>query len=93
MVDHQQFADARLGGQLVEGFKEALLNLAAGTILADESRGEVDLRGAEATEVADIALALVSGLEVAIADPDRARRQLRLAIDLLTAGIAAPRQL
>jgi len=84
---------ALLSGELVEGFKEALLNLAAGTILAAESRGEVDLRGAEATEVADIALALVSGLEVAIADPDRARRQLRLANDLLTAGIAAPRQL
>jgi len=51
------------------------------------------MRGAEATEVADIALALVSGLEVAIADPDRARRQLRLVIDLLTAGIAAPRRM
>jgi len=82
---------ARLSGALVEGFTAAIKQLLTDAITAAARRREIDLRGAGADEIADIALALNSGLEADStepADPDRLRRRLRLATELLVAGLA-----
>ena len=83
---------ARMSGDLVEGFTAAIRHLLTTVITAAARGREIDLRGAGADEIADIALALNSGLEAEIiepVDPERPRRRLRLATELLVGGLSA----
>jgi TetR/AcrR family transcriptional regulator len=80
-------AGARLSGELGEQFVAAIRDLLTAAIAADD----LDLTGTNATEIADITLALVYGMEKELANPQRARRRLRLAIELLLAGLHKPR--
>ena len=80
-------AGARLSGELVERFTQAMRELATATVAAAAARGEVALRGMTAAELADIALALTRGLEADLTDPELPRHRLRRGIDLLVAGL------
>lgn len=79
----------RMSGELVEGFKQEIRQLLINVVEAAATAGEVDLHGAEPTELAEIALALTYGLEALVAEPDRTRRRLRMAVELMVAGAAA----
>ncbi|MGQ0841953.1 TetR/AcrR family transcriptional regulator [Actinokineospora sp.] len=81
-------AGARLSGGLVEDFTAAILDLLTNTIEAAAARGEVDLHGTDASEIAHVTLSLIYGLEVDIAHPDRLRHRLRLGVNLLVGGLA-----
>jgi AcrR family transcriptional regulator len=76
-------AGARLG-DLAETFTTAIRDLLITTI----ARSGLDLNGTNPTELADITLALTYGLEQDLTAPQRTRRRLRLAIELLLAGLA-----
>jgi len=77
-------AGARLSGDLGDKFLAEIRALLTTTI----ATSDLNLHGIDASEIADIALALNYGLETDLASPQRARRRLRLAIDLLLAGLA-----
>lgn len=79
-------AGARLSGDLADTLNSAIRELLATTIARAE--GDLDLTGTDAAEIADITLALIHGLEQDLAEPSRTRRRLRLAIELLVAGLS-----
>jgi AcrR family transcriptional regulator len=78
---------ARLSGDLVERFTDALRELATEVVAVAQASGEVALHGLPPAEVVDIALALTRSLEADLTDPDLPRRRLRRGIDLLVAGL------
>jgi len=80
-------AGARLSGDLVERFTQAMHELATAAVAAAAERGEVALDGQNAAELADIALALTRGLEADPTDPDLPRHRLRRGVELLVAGL------
>jgi TetR/AcrR family transcriptional regulator len=75
-------AGARLSGDLGEKFLTEMRQLLITTI------GSLDHDGTDAPEIAEILLALIHGLEADLANPQRTRRRLRLAIELLLAGLS-----
>lgn len=81
-------AGTRLSGDIVEEFTAAIRELLTTAIASAENAGEIDLNNMDAEEIADIALALTYGLEKDLGDPRRLRRHLRLAIELIVAGLA-----
>ena len=83
-------AGTRLSGDIVEEFVAAVRELLGSAIEKAHVAGDIDLTGTDATEIADIALALTYGLEQDLTDPERLRRRLRLGIDLLVAGLRTP---
>ena len=84
-------ASTRLTADLFDDFGKAMHALAADTVADAQQRGEVSLVDIEATEVADLALALTGGLEAYLADPDLLRRRLRQGVELFVAGLAQRR--
>lgn len=80
-------AGARLSGDVVEAFNTGLRDLAASTLAEGARRGELSLGRAKPKDVADIALALTRGLEMAAGEPRQLRQQLRLGVDLLLDGL------
>lgn len=76
-------AGARLSGDLADSFVAAIRDLVTTTIAASD----LNLNGTSAAEIADITLALTYGLEKDLTTPTRSRRRLRLALDLLLAGL------
>jgi TetR/AcrR family transcriptional regulator len=74
---------ARLSGDLVEAFKQSVLQL-----LVDAIRDSGV--NADPLDLAEIAMALNVGLEADLSDPDRPRRRLRQGLELLVAGLSAP---
>ncbi|HEY3258740.1 MAG TPA: helix-turn-helix domain-containing protein [Pseudonocardiaceae bacterium] len=78
---------ARLSGDLVERFTDALRELATEVVAVAQASGEVALHSLPPAEVVDIALALTRSLEADLTDPDLPRRRLRRGIDLLVAGL------
>ncbi|PZR93407.1 MAG: TetR family transcriptional regulator [Candidatus Nephthysia bennettiae] len=81
-------ASARLFGELFEGFIAATHGLLVGVLDSAAARGEIDLTGLRAAEIADVALALERGLVHDPADPERPLRQQRLGVDLIVAGLS-----
>lgn len=81
-------AGARISGDLGEEFQAAVRDMLAGAIGQASAAGELDLAGTDAAEIADITLALTHGMEKDLADPHGARRRLRLAVELLLAGLS-----
>lgn len=79
-------ASARLSAE-VTAFTGAMRAVVVELVTGAVARGELTLRPEEATEFADIAIALVRGLEAEPTDPEPQRRRLRRAISLLLAGI------
>jgi TetR/AcrR family transcriptional regulator len=75
-------AGARLSGDLGEKFLTEIRALLITTI------GSLDLDGTDASEIAEILLALIHGFETDLTNPQRTRRRLRLAIELLLAGLS-----
>ena len=84
-------ASTRLSAGLVQDFTATVRGLLTTAVADAASRGEVDLAGTDAAEVAAIALALTSGLEGDLADPEVPRHRLRRGIELLVAGLVAQR--
>jgi TetR/AcrR family transcriptional regulator len=68
----------RLTGDLVSAYTAGLVDVVA-TVLREPL-------GPDAREVAEIAVALVRGLEADLTDPDLPRRRLRHGVRLLTSG-------
>jgi AcrR family transcriptional regulator len=68
----------RLTGDLVSTYMGQLVDVVADTLR--------DPLGPDAREVAEIAVALVRGLEADLVDPDLPRRRLRHGVQLLTSG-------
>jgi AcrR family transcriptional regulator len=81
-------AGTRLSGDLVETFTATVRELLTTAITEADAAGAIDLAGNKAADLADIILALTYGLEKDLDDPERPGRYLRLAIDLLLAGLA-----
>ena len=81
----------RLTGDLVAEFTGVVRRLLADAVTEAQARGEISLAGADAEEIADIALALNHGLEADLTDPERPRRRLRLGIELLVTGLSVAR--
>jgi TetR/AcrR family transcriptional regulator len=79
---------ARMSGALVEQFRQAIHALLSAAVADADSRGEIHLDGTAPADVADLALALLHGLEADLTDPERPRRGLRLGTTLLSAGLA-----
>jgi TetR/AcrR family transcriptional regulator len=79
-------AGTRLTGDLADELLAATRDVLATAI----TKADLDLTGTDPGEIADITLALTYGLEKDLADPDRARRRLRLGIELLLAGLTGP---
>lgn len=77
-------AGARLSGDLADSFTAAIRDLVSTTI----AKAGLNIKGTNPTEIAEITLALTLGLETDLTTPQRSRRRLRLAIDLLLAGLA-----
>lgn len=82
-------AGTRLSGDLVETFTATVRELLTTVLAEADAAGTIELSEAKAGELADIVLALTYGLEKDLNDPQRPRRYLRLAIDLLLAGLSA----
>ena len=72
-----------LTGDLVSAYTRDLVALVATTLRAANMN--------EPTEVAEISVALVRGLEADLTDPELPRRRLRHAVALLTSGVVATR--
>ncbi len=79
-------AGARLSGDLADSFLAAIRDLV--TTIIKQAADELNLNGTNPSEIADITLALTYGLENDLTAPQRTRRRLRLAIELLVAGLA-----
>lgn len=71
----------RLTGDLVSTYTRELVDVVAATLR--------EPLGPDAGEVAEIAVALVRGLEADLTDPDLPRRRLRYGVRLLTSGTAS----
>jgi TetR/AcrR family transcriptional regulator len=84
-------AGTRLSTDLIRTFTDELRDLLAGALTDAAGRGEIDLAGHDAAEVAAIALALTTGLEGDLSDPEVPRHRLRSGVELLVAGLAARR--
>ena len=85
-------ASTSLSGELAEAYIRALHGLVVETLVDAEARGEVSLADVAAPDLADIALALLAGLEAAhLSQPDVVRRRLHQGVALLVAGLAPPR--
>lgn len=82
-------AGARLSGDLVAGFEDAVRALAAQAVTDAAVRGEITLRGVTAADVAQIGVALVHGLEKDLTVADVPRERLSQALGLLVAGLRA----
>ncbi|WP_205718421.1 TetR/AcrR family transcriptional regulator [Actinomadura sp. WMMA1423] len=72
--------DARLSADLIESYDAAMRDLLAATVRT----GAPD---ADATEFAELLLALTRGLEADLSDPEAPTRRLRHAVALLVAGL------
>jgi TetR/AcrR family transcriptional regulator len=83
---------ARVSCDLDRAFTGAMADLLTQTITDAASRADLALRGDNAREIAELALALTRGLEADLSDPDRPRERLRNGIALLVAGLAAAAQ-
>jgi TetR/AcrR family transcriptional regulator len=68
----------RLTGDLVAAYTAELVEVVAATLR--------ELLGPDARDVAEVAVALVRGLEADLTDPETPRRRLRLGVRLLTSG-------
>jgi TetR/AcrR family transcriptional regulator len=77
----------RLSGDLVERFTAGIQELLGAALAQAGDAGEIDLTGTGTAEIAGIALAMTYGLEKDLTDPERARRRLRLGVNLLVAGL------
>lgn len=85
-------AGNRLSADLISAFTGTVCELLAAAITDAAERGEVVLARTDAAEVAAIALALTTGLEGDLADPEVPRRRLRRGVELLVAGLSSRRQ-
>ncbi|HEV2088282.1 MAG TPA: helix-turn-helix domain-containing protein [Cryptosporangiaceae bacterium] len=81
--------NARLFGDLVQGHHQELAALLTRVVTDAVARGEADLGGGtDAGTVAEIALALLRGLEADLGDLELPHRRLRDAVRLLARGLA-----
>lgn len=83
-------ATSQLSGELVQDYTRSIHGLVAEAIDAARERGELPTTDIAGPDAADIALAMLTGLEEnLLAEPEVLRRRFRQSVELLVTGLSS----